>query len=208
MIQFNLFGINVRVEPWFWLTLALIGGGLQANSMEELLRVAMFVLAGFISVLVHEMGHASMIRKYGQPTQVVLSAFGGYASYPVGVLSRKETFLVTAAGPATQLVFGGLIIIVGFYLPKGAGQLDDFLFFLIVVSIVWALFNCLPIYPLDGGHMLGSILGPRREKVLYLTGAITALVVGLLAVYFRQLFVAIFMGMFAYQNYQHLQQHK
>ena len=86
--------------------------------------------------------------------------------------------------------------------------LNPLIFFLIVVSIVWALFNCLPIYPLDGGHMLGSILGPRREKVLYLTGAITALVVGLLAVYFRQLFVAIFMGMFAYQNYQHLQQHK
>ena len=121
MIQFNLFGVNVRVEIWFWVILAVIGGGLQASNTEDLLLVAMFVLAGFISVLVHEMGHALMIRKYGQPTQVVLSAFGGYASYPAGALTRKKSFLVTAAGPVAQLGFAGLIIIVTNYLPKGGG---------------------------------------------------------------------------------------
>ena len=206
MIQFNLFGVNVRVEIWFWVILAVIGGGLQASNTEDLLLVAMFVLAGFISVLVHEMGHALMIRKYGQPTRVVLSAFGGYASYPAGALTRKKSFLVTAAGPVAQLGFAGLIIIVTDYLPKGGGQLGYFIFYLKWVSIVWALFNCLPICPLDGGRMLGSILGPRREKVLFLTGVITAFVIGLCALYFKQLYITLFMGLFVYQNYQSYKQ--
>ena len=58
MIRFNLFGIPVQVQPWFWLTLVLIGGGVGANTADELLLLALFVVAGFVSILVHELGHA------------------------------------------------------------------------------------------------------------------------------------------------------
>lgn len=208
MIQFSLFGIPVRVEPLFWLTLALLGGGLHATNADALLDVAMFVLAGFLSVLVHEMGHALMIRKYNLPTQVVLTTLGGYATYPSGVLTRKKSFLVTAAGPLIQLVFGGMVFAAVFFLPDQGGRLDLFFLYLIVISIVWALFNCLPIYPLDGGQMLAAILGPRRAKGLHMTGMITAGIVGALALSGGQLFVALFMGMFLYQNYQLYQQYK
>ena len=68
MIQFSLFGIPVRVEPIFWLTLALIGGGLSARDSESLLVVALFVLAGFVSVLIHEMGHALICLLYTSPS--------------------------------------------------------------------------------------------------------------------------------------------
>ena len=117
MIQFSLFGIPVRVELIFWLTLALIGGGLSARDSESLLVVALFVLAGFVSVLIHEMGHALMIRKFKLPTQVVLAAFGGYATYPPGILTRKQSFIVTAAGPVIQLVFGIAVLIISSFLP-------------------------------------------------------------------------------------------
>ena len=95
MIEFKLFGIPVRVEPLFWLTIAILGGGLSAKSSEGLLLVALFVLAAFVSVLIHEMGHAMMIRKFGLPTEITLTTLGGYATYPAGVLSRKKSFLVT-----------------------------------------------------------------------------------------------------------------
>lgn len=106
MFSFRLFNIPVHVHPWFWVTLALIGGGLRANDTLSMLLVVMFVLAGFISILVHELGHASMIRKYGLPTEIHLVAFGGFARYPSGQLNRKQSFLVTAAGPGIQLALG------------------------------------------------------------------------------------------------------
>ena len=102
MLSFRLFGIPVRIEPWFWVILALIGGGLRANDALSMLWVLLFVLAGFISILVHELGHALTVRKFGLSPAITLIAFGGYASFPAGRLTRKQSFLVTAAGPGVQ----------------------------------------------------------------------------------------------------------
>ncbi len=55
MLSFNLFGIPVRILPWFWITMALIGGGLGANDSLSILLVLVFILAGLISILVHEL---------------------------------------------------------------------------------------------------------------------------------------------------------
>ncbi len=207
MIEFSLFGIRVRVEPMFWLTCALLGGAFRASTKAELLGVALFVIAAFISILIHEFGHALMIKKYHLPTEVVLTTMGGYATYPQGVLSRKQSFFVTAAGPAVQLLFG-LFVLFGVlqqvHIPNPL--LQGFVKDLIWVSIVWALFNCLPIFPLDGGQMLSAVLGPRRRKGLHLTGIITAALIGFWGISSGQLFIAIFMAFFAYQNWQYLQQ--
>ena len=58
MIQFSLFNIPIRVLPWFWVTMAFIGGVLYADTKEALFELLLFMLAGFISILVHELGHA------------------------------------------------------------------------------------------------------------------------------------------------------
>jgi stage IV sporulation protein FB len=208
MLSFNLFGIPVRVQPWFWVTLALIGGGLSANDSLSMLLVVMFVLAGFVSVLVHELGHALTVRKFGLPTSITLIAFGGFASYPAGVLTRKQSFMVTAAGPALQLALGILVaaIRVSVEVPP-ASLLNHFTFYLVLVSVAWALLNCLPIFPMDGGQMLAAVLGPKRQRYVYLTGAVCAAIIGLLA--FTQLssyLLPIFMAYFAWKNWQSFQQ--
>lgn len=209
MVEFKLFGIPVRVEPIFWITLAIIGLiGADVRSTAGLLEIALFVLAGFLSILIHEMGHALMIRKYGLPTQVVLSSFGGYAMYPAGVLSRLRSFLVTAAGPGLQLAAGfGLYFALPYFELPPSG-LDKFLGTFIGISIFWAILNCLPVFPLDGGQMLSAILGPRRQAGLHLTGLIVAVIMAFVAINYGSIFGAIFMGMFAYQNFQNWQQHK
>jgi stage IV sporulation protein FB len=209
MLSFNLFGIPVRVQPWFWVTLALIGGGLSANDSLSMLLVVIFVLAGFVSVLVHELGHALTVRKFGLPTSITLIAFGGFASYPAGVLTRKQSFMVTAAGPALQLALGILVaaIRVSVEVPA-ASLLNHFTFCLVLVSVAWALLNCLPIFPMDGGQMLAAVLGPKRQRYVYLTGAICAAIIGLLA--FTQLssyLLPIFMAYFAWKNWQSFRQH-
>ena len=193
----------------FWLTLALLGGALSGISTKaQLLSLGLFVLAGFISVLVHEMGHALTIRYFKLPTQIVLQAFGGYATHPAGVLNRLQSFLVTAAGPAIQILLGLVALAALLFAPLPKTLIQDFLCSLFGVSILWAVLNCFPIYPLDGGRMLESILGPRRIRAVFITGLITAALLGLAAVALSQPFLAIFMGLFAWENYKNLQQHR
>lgn len=204
MLSFRLFNIPVHVQPWFWLTLVLIGGGLGANNAEAIMIVGMFVLAGFISILVHEFGHALMIKKYRLPTEVHLVAFGGFARYPAGQLGRKESFLVTAAGPAIQIALGVIALIILRNVPVPQGSLLHYmLLYLVWVSFVWAILNCLPVYPLDGGQMLAAIMGPNRIKTVFLIGIIVSIAVGLIAFLLLQAWLLlIFMGFFAYQNWQ------
>jgi stage IV sporulation protein FB len=210
MLSFNLFGIPVRVQPWFWITLALIGGGLGANDALSMLLVVMFMLAGFVSVLVHELGHALTVRKFGLPAAITLIAFGGFASYPAGILNRKQSFMVTAAGPALQLALGVLIAVIRFFADiPSESLLNSFTFYLVIVSIAWAVLNCLPIYPMDGGQMLAAVLGPKRERYVYLTGAVCAVTIGLVVyTQFSSFLLPIFMAYFAWKNWQSFQQHR
>ena len=207
MFSFRLFNIPVHVHPWFWVTLALIGGGLRANDTLSMLLVVMFVLAGFISILVHELGHASMIRKYGLPTEIHLVAFGGFARYPSGQLNRKQSFLVTAAGPGMQLALGALVLLILTIVPVPQGSLlRSLLGYLVLVSLFWSVLNCLPISPLDGGQMLAAILGPQRIHLVYLIGLVTSVAIGLAAFFLLKAWILlIFMGFFAYQNWQQFQ---
>lgn len=204
MINFSILGIPVSVQPWFWITMAFIGGGLHASNSQEIILVLVFIFAGFLSILVHELGHAVAIRKYGLPTSITLQAFGGYASYPSGRLDRKQSFIVTAAGPAVQFAMGVVLIAVGRSLEIPPGSLfGPFLTYLIWVSIIWAVLNCLPIYPMDGGQMLAAVLGPRKQRLVHLTGAIVAVVIGVAGYLFLgSLLLPIFMALFAWQNWQ------
>lgn len=210
MLSFTLFGIPVRIELWFWITMAFLGGAIHAQTSYEMLLVVMFMLAGLISILVHEFGHALTIRKFGLSTSITLQAFGGFASYPAGILTRKQSFLVTAAGPALQLVLGIGVLILSrvIQVPEGS-LLNGLIHYLIWISIVWAIFNCFPIYPLDGGQMMAAVLGPRRQKYVHLISAFCAVTIGLLA--FAKLgtwLLPLFMVMFAWQNWQSFQQHR
>jgi Zn-dependent protease len=208
MIRFSIFGIPVLVHPFFWITLALIGGALGANSPDAILRIFLFLLAGFISILVHELGHALTARKFGARSEIVLQAFGGYAAYSGVRLTRPQSFLVTAAGPAVQILLGLVLMQIIPRLPEMSPFGLYFLRILVWISIVWALLNLLPVLPLDGGRMLDSILGPERIRI---TLWVTVIVATLLAIVSWKatgsILMPIFMGMFAWQAWQALRQH-
>ena len=207
MIQFSIFGIPVRVQLWFWITMAFIGGGLSASNSLDIILVLVFMFAGFLSIMIHELGHALMIRKYGLPTAITLQAFGGFASYPAGQLDRKQSFLVTAAGPGLQFAFGLLLLALAQVIEIPEGSLfGPFLRDLIVVSIIWAVLNCLPIYPMDGGQMLAAVLGPQKQRYVHLISAIVAVVIGVTGYFFLgTILLPIFMALFAWTNWQSFQ---
>ena len=211
MVRFSIFGIPVRVHPFFWLTLAIIGGALWTDSAQGVLQVALFVMAGFISIMVHELGHALTARKFGAHSEIVLQAFGGYAAYSGVRMTRPQSFTITAAGPAVQIALGVLVLMVLRQLSGLNMNVAYFLLVLVWVSLVWAVLNLLPILPLDGGQMLNAILGPERVKITLWISLIAAVAVGL-GYYLLvphspfRIIVLIFMGMFAWQAWQGLRE--
>lgn len=204
MLNFSIFGIPVSVQPFFWLTMALLGGALRTNSAEALLSLVLFMLAGFISILVHELGHALTIKHYRLPTQITLHGFGGYASYPGGILTRSQSFLVTAAGPAFQLVLALIAYVLMRRLPITG--ITPFLVSLYFVSFFWALLNLLPVLPMDGGQLVNATLGPARIRTTLWISIITGVGVGIYALKIGQPFLAILLGMFAFQAGQALRE--
>jgi len=213
MLRFSIFGIPVRVHPFFWLTLAIIGGALGADSPEAIIRILLFLLAGFVSIMIHELGHALTARKFGAHSEIVLQAFGGYAAYSGVRMTRPQSFMITAAGPAVQILLGLAVLMM---IPALTGLNQNALYFLFVlywISIVWAVLNLLPVLPLDGGQMLNAILGPERVKITLWVSIIVAVTVGI-ALYvltpnhpYRIIF-PIFMGMFAWQAWQALRENR
>ena len=207
MVHFSIFGIPVQIQPFFWLTLAIIGGALGADTSAAILRIGLFVMAGFISVLIHELGHALTARKFGAHSEITLQAFGGYATTSGVRLTRPQSFAVTAAGPAVQLALGFLVFFAIRQLPPLNPNAGYFLITLTWISIVWAVLNLLPVLPLDGGQMLNAVLGPQRIKITLWTTIIVGAVIGLVGYKFTgSILLPIFLGMFAWQAWQALKQ--
>jgi Zn-dependent protease len=209
--HFRIFGIPVRVEPFFLVVLALIG-----IRLEPLWVVFAFVVVGFVSVLVHELGHAVAFRVLGrQRSAIVLHGFGGF-TVPTGggrrALSRGRSIAVSLSGALAQLLLLGIpvriLIESDWALENLTSGYPDFnwwvvLYYLQWVSIWWAVFNLLPIRPLDGGRVAEELLGFETACKLSIGAAILAGFVAFRAS-FVGLFGLLFFGLFAYMNYQEL----
>ena len=106
-------GIPVQVNPFFW----LIGVFFGINLPPKLLILWLLVL--FVSILVHEMGHALTMRRFGFQPRVVLYSFGGlaipdsgYSSYGGPRVGPRERILYTIAGPAAGFFVAGIVMII------------------------------------------------------------------------------------------------
>ncbi|MGH7151583.1 MAG: site-2 protease family protein, partial [Planctomycetota bacterium] len=133
-------------------------------------------LALFASVLVHELAHCALSRRFGKPVRRIrLFLLGGVSEVPEEPDRPLEEFLVAVAGLATSLLLGlGLRSLAGasparLDLPGDPGAsrlLSDFLAQLGSVNIGLCLFNLLPAFPLDGGRCLRAGLWAFRGSLL------------------------------------------
>ncbi|HEX7261381.1 MAG TPA: site-2 protease family protein, partial [Luteolibacter sp.] len=209
MLRFSIFGIPVEVQPFFWVTLVILGGAIGADTATEIFQLVLFVMAGFISILVHELGHALTARSFGAATSITLQAFGGFAAYAGVSMNRWQRFLITAAGPAIQIALGFAVLLLLRNLPELSNHGVYFLHVLMVISFFWAILNLLPVVPLDGGQMLDAALGPERIKITLWVTIVVAITVGAgMFLWDRDPIFPIFLGMFAWQAYQALQQNR
>lgn len=90
MLRFTLFDFPVIIHWFFWVNVALLGGALNASSPRQIQMLAGWVLAAFLSVLIHELGHGFAMRRFGdRRVDILLYAFGGVARGGAGCRDEK-----------------------------------------------------------------------------------------------------------------------
>jgi Zn-dependent protease len=202
-LRFRVLGIPVRIHPMFWLIAFLLGWSLPLA--EQLVWVAVV----FVSVLVHEMGHALGSRAFGQRTHVVLYSLGGL-TVPEGAAPGMHAWrqaCVATCGPLAGFVLAGAAYVA--LPPAGAidgGPVGALRYHLVWVNVAWGVVNLLPVWPLDGGHVTRAILvqvaGDRGFSVSSLVSLATAIVVAAWAWNMGQPLIALFFAYFGFMEWQ------
>ena len=121
------------------------------------------LLAIFVSVLVHELGHAFLSRRYGYPSEIVLYILGGYAT--ATRFSAWKNVKVSAAGPAAglalfALTYAVLRIFMG-QSPESLVENTDLTFainMMLFANLTVSFMNLVPVTPLDGGRIVESLM--------------------------------------------------
>jgi Zn-dependent protease len=207
--HFSLGGIPVRVEPAFFIIIAILGYNPYRPSVPGVLW---WVGIAFVSILVHELGHAIAFRLYGIRPSITLHGMGGLTSGS-GDLSAARHIVVSLAGPLSALLLLG----VPSYLLAQSGMITsvegrDAVHAAVWINVGWSLLNLLPILPLDGGQVFASVVDistkGRRTRIPEIVSIVVAGVLAIVALRAGIIFGAFIALMFAGLNLSSLSRAK
>ena len=163
----RLCGIDIYLHWSFlivpaWVALTSLAAG---AALASAVNATLFIFTVFGCVLLHELGHALMARRYGIATRdITLLPIGGLARLEQIPKQSEQELMIALAGPlvnitiALLLVAGQMIAGAGgpwLAFSPGAGALTANL---AGVNVALAVFNLLPAFPMDGGRILRSLL--------------------------------------------------
>ncbi len=202
-------GIDVNMH-WSFMILPVLVGYSALSGGRGLAAAAYsigFVLAIFGCVLLHELGHALMARRFGiQTSSITLLPIGGVASLDRMPERPIQELAVALAGPAVNVVIAALLLIpilAGFVGPTPTADAlsDSFLGQLMLTNIALVIFNMLPAFPMDGGRVLRAILATqlsyvRATDIATRVGQVMAVLFAI-AGFFGQ-WMLVFIAMFVY----------
>ncbi|MEM7785663.1 MAG: site-2 protease family protein, partial [Planctomycetota bacterium] len=163
----RILGIDVYLHWTLILAIAYLLYDLKFSrglQWDQVLIVFGFVFLIFISVLLHEYGHALMARYFGVLTHdIIMTPIGGLARLERMPQSPFQELMITIAGPAVNFVLGCLAAI---YLLATGGdfwldntQLPNWSLLATVIfnlNFILFVFNLIPAFPMDGGRILRS----------------------------------------------------
>jgi Zn-dependent protease/CBS domain-containing protein len=131
-------------------------GPVVVSSFEAIVLAVLAAVLFFGSILIHETAHAVMARRLDLPVRSVTLVFwGGATETRANARGPLGEFLVAFVGPASTLVIAGLFRAIALATSGVASHLIGYLAWL---SLVLAILNALPGFPLDGGRMLLAIV--------------------------------------------------
>ena len=206
-----------------------LGGG------EDPINLLIWVGCAFVSILIHELGHAVAALSHGWRPWITLYGFGGLTSYQPTRHDARSQILISAAGPAAGFLFIAFVMAAvhvsghpvqlfpnpqvsnlfppwaSFY-PFASENFDALIWYLWQINILWGLLNLLPIYPLDGGQIMRELclLSNRNrgiERSLGISIFVSTAVAIASIMLLGRLFLAIMFGYLAYMSYMALQRY-
>jgi Zn-dependent protease len=193
-LRFTVAGFPVQVHPLFLLTTLALG----ATGYRGVGPMLVWFGVVFLSVLVHELGHALAYRRFGSAASIQLHGLGGTTTGEGAEwLTHRQDLWVSLAGPAAGFALGGLVLALQLLTPVGqAGGLVGYaVVSLLWVNFGWGLVNLLPMVPLDGGHALAAVIrergGTRHEWLIPLVSVVTAACCIVLAIVWKQLWLGM-----------------
>lgn len=185
----SLFGIPIRLGLSFLLVVPLLAYliGSQMEATVEVLNATfataiapepltvgimpwllglVAALGLFVSVLLHELGHSFVARRYGLDIEAITLWFlGGLAQFTELPDDWRHEFAIAIAGPVVSVTLG-LLCYAGFVLlPADLSAVLFVLGYLAVLNVVLAAFNMLPGFPMDGGRVLRALLSRDRSRL-------------------------------------------
>ncbi|MBN1103130.1 MAG: site-2 protease family protein [Deltaproteobacteria bacterium] len=179
---FRLFGFEVRIDL-SWVVLAILvawslSAGLFPFHYEGLSARAYWIMGIvgaiglFLSIIVHEMSHSLVARRYGLPIKgITLFIFGGVAEMEDEPRTPKAEFAMAAAGPVSSIILAFIFYLL-FRASRAAGWPEAFygvVHYLAWINGLLALFNLVPAFPLDGGRILRSVLWTWKKNLRWAT---------------------------------------
>lgn len=146
----------------------------RGSDTREVTWSVLFVLALFVCITLHELGHALAAKRYRiQTMDITLLPIGGVARLEKIPEKPRQELLVALAGPAVNLVIVVLLFIILRLtkLPTDFSVIthvtaDNFLLSLAIVNLWLAVFNLIPAFPMDGGRVLRALLSFRINRTL------------------------------------------
>lgn len=197
-LHFQLFGVPTRIHPGFWLVSFLLGFNVSEGGKYPM-PVLIYIAVVFLSILIHELGHAFAMRRYGYSPRIVLYHMGGLAipeeSYSFGTRrSRRDAWsqiLISLAGPGAGFLLAGVVIMMIFvgggkfwveplpsfipwrFMPASSwpDAVTKLVSYMLFINIFWGVINLVPVLPLDGGQVSRELF-MLRDKYNGLRNAI------------------------------------
>jgi Zn-dependent protease/CBS domain-containing protein len=175
----QLRGFDIKIDASWVLIAALMVWSLSTSyfpgqlpdiDQPTILTISVIAMLGlFGSLLLHELAHAVVARRFGvRVSGITLFLFGGVAEMQTEPLSGNTEFWIAIAGPAASVA-----IALAFWFTEllafFAGLPDtvqSVLSYLAIINLVLALFNLLPAFPMDGGRVLRAWLWARSGDLL------------------------------------------
>ena len=158
-------GVPVHISPTWFIVAAVITVGFAPQVRRELPDLGAgtyavtfaFAVLLYASVLLHEVSHALVARGFGLPVRgITLHFLGGYTEIERESPTPGRDLIISAAGPLVSLAVGALALLVA--VPVAEPISEYLLLGLAVANLIVGVFNLLPALPLDGGHMLRSVV--------------------------------------------------
>jgi Zn-dependent protease/predicted transcriptional regulator len=204
-------GIKIEIH-WTFLILIfwIVFSSLRSNAdPENMIWSVLLVLAVFVCVILHELGHALAAKKFQiKTTSITLLPIGGLAQMEEIPERPKEELIIAFAGPAVNVVIAAILYpltdissLANMEAIDRGLEPGNFLIVLMTLNVWLALFNLIPAFPMDGGRVFRALLSfklghAKATRIAVSVGQVLAICFVFFGFFYNPFLV--FIGLFIY----------